>query len=341
MLGLVGGFIVAAKAGQTTNPQAAWVAWGIALGSASLEIYSGWWSVVLRGMNAVLQSARILFFCHALKLVLAGALLLAGGGLIGVFSASFVCSLLIRWFARKACLARLPPPTSAPPSRPEILSLLHRLWPNSWRTALQLMSASLAANCYHAICTDVFGGSITANAQYGLSTMIATTAASIAAVWVNVKWPIVGQLRTRHDYEGLRHLLRPRFWYQAGTFAVMALLAAGLGPTLLSWVGAKTQLIPRPWFPLLMLAAFLDMQVAFWTSFLATENRIPSVWPVVITNLTSIMLVFILTRLAGPGWGPFVLVPFTLNLLFNYWYWPLEGARNLRTTWPRFAFSRA
>ena len=201
------------------------------------------------------------------------------------------------------------------------------------------MSAIFAANCYQSFLTGPDG--LGANGQYGLSMQVAGLASGIAAVWVNVKWPLVGQLRARQDYAGLLHLLRPRFWYQALTFILLALGAAVLGPTLLEWVGFKTQLLPRPWFPLLMIAVFLDLQTTFWTSLLGTENRIPSAWPITLTNLASVTAVFILSRLLVPDWWMFVLVPFAMNLLFNYWYWPVAGARNLRTRWHRFAFSRA
>ena len=333
-LGSVGTWFVASAAASTSQPTITWIAWALAVVNAGLELYSGWWSVVLRGMNGVVASARIVFFCHALKLALCGVLLWNGWGLIGVFAPGLLSSFLIRLLSRLACLRRLPSPTTPAPSRSEILALLQALWPNSWRVAVQLLSGTAALSIYGLICSAAYG--LAANARYGLSLQVATIAQGVAAVWVNVKWPTVGQLRARQDRDGLLRLLRPRFFLMTGTYVVLALAAASLGPALLALFRSKTQLLPFPWFLLLLTQAFLDLQLIFWTSLLGTENRVPWVWPTTCAHLVSVVLIVTNSHATSLGLGVFVLVPFLTNCLFNYWYWPIAGARSLGTSWIRF-----
>ena len=159
-------------------------------------------------------------------------------------------------------------------------------------------------------------------------------------VWTGVKWPLVGQLRARHDHFALRRLLWPRVWLQSVTFIVLAVLAFQLGPYLLQWLGSGKQMLPGGWFLLLLLTGFLETQFAFWTTLLAMENRIPSLWPVVTTNFVTLILMFVLVKATYLDLGALMLAPLLTGSLFNYWYWAIAGAKSLQTSWWRFTFSK-
>jgi hypothetical protein len=154
--------------------------------------------------------------------------------------------------------------------------------------------------------------------------MVASIIQGVAAVWVSVKWPMVGQLRARHDQAALRRLLRSRFRLQAASFVIIAVVACLLGPIMLRWLSADKQLLPQPWLALVLIQGFLDMQVSFWTFLLATENRVPSLWPMLISYGLTLCLVLVLSRTTSLGIGVFALAPLLANVVFNYWYglWP-------------------
>jgi O-antigen/teichoic acid export membrane protein len=338
VMGVVVTVIAWLAAPQTSSPNLAWLAAGIALLSLVFEIYWGWWNTFLCAMNRVQLSARIAFIGYLLRLTLSCTLLLAGVGVASVFLSGFFTSFLIRWAARRECLSILPARQEPRLSRAERWRVLRVLWPNSWRVGLQLLSGYLAVNANSLICWHFFGLSI--NAQYGLSLQIATIIQSMSAVWTSVKWPLISQLRARWDDAGLRQLLRPRVLLQSGTFIIGAVAAVVVGPPLVEWIRPDKQLLPVAWFALLLLQAFFDLQVRFWTTFLATENRVPSLWPVTITNCASVAVVVVFVHLTGLQAESFVLAGLVAGSLFNYWYWPVAGARNLKTTWWRFLFGR-
>jgi hypothetical protein len=340
LMGAIGVWVVARNAGQTSNPTLCWVSLGIAVANAGFEIYAGWWSAVLRGINGVPASARIVFFAHSVKLILSCALLLLGGGMVSVFAAGFVSSWMIRFYSRRAALALLPREPDKVSGRSEIVALLRVLWPNSWRVGLQVLSGFVTTLLLALLCTEMMEDKLGAYQAYGLSLQVVGILQGIAAVWVNVKWPLVSQLRGRQDYGGLRSVLWPRFWLQAVTFLVTAAVVAGCGPYLLRLISADKQLLPHPWLMLMLLQGFMDLQVSFWTFLLATENRVPSLWPMLITYAVTLSLVLVLNGTTSLGIGVFALAPFLANLAFNYWYWPIVGPRNLRTGWFRFAFAR-
>jgi len=194
----------------------------------------------------------------------------------------------------------------------------------------------LSATAIAYIGSSRFG--LAAFGRYGLSLQIMTIIHLMAGVWTSVKWPFVAQLRSQHKFDQLRALLRLRFWLQNLTFVVLAGIAIWAGQPMLDLWGTGKKLLPEPWFTLLGTLTLFEMQFAFWTYLLSTENRVPSLWATVITYPVGVALVVLLLEASSFGLGALVLGPFVAGCLFNYWFWPAVGARSLQTTWFRFMF---
>ena len=99
-------------------------------------------------------------------------------------------------------------------------------------------------------------------------------------------------------------------------------------------------MLPGGLFLLLLLTGFLETQLVFWTTLLSMENRIPSLWPMVATNLATLLLMLVLSKATPFGLGALVLAPLLTGSLFNYWFWAKAGAKSLQTSWWRFTFSK-
>ena len=84
----------------------------------------------------------------------------------------------------------------------------------------------------------------------------------------------------------------------------------------------------------------MDMQLSTSGTLIATGNRLPFIWPGIITNVLSMILSLSLLRFTSLGLGSFVLGPILSNVAFNYWYWPPYAARGIKTTLFHFLFSK-
>jgi Na+-driven multidrug efflux pump len=196
------------------------------------------------------------------------------------------------------------------------------------------LSTCLTSQANTAICLKVLG--LAENAQYGLSGQLVGIISGMAAVWTTVKWQLIGQYRAQHDYAAMRRVLWPRFWLQHLTFLA---LAGGLilcGPPLLRWFGSGKQMLPLGWLVLLALYSFVELHLSFWAALISTENRIPFLWPGLATSLLGLSLSLALIHFTSLGIGALVLAPLLAGSLFNYWYWPLVGARSLDKSFFRF-----
>ncbi len=330
-----GSYMVQLRVGETTIPTVTWIAWGVTLMGAAWELYAGWWNVFLCSMDKVTLSAQLGTLAHGVKLVLACLLLLLGGGLLSVPIAGFVSSVLQRQLSRRSCLALLgKPPESTGAAK--VKRLLAIIWPNTWRLGLQFLSTYLGSNANMLICQAVFG--LSASAEYGLSLQLISISSSMAMVWTMVKWPLVGQYRTREDYPALQRTLRPRLWLQFLTYAALAAGVIVFIPWVLHEVGSNKTILPRPWMMLLALNGFLEMNFSFWTTLISTENRMPFVFPTVITNICSLALALVLATCTRLGLPALVLAPLLSGSAFNYWYWTIQGPRSARTDFVSFMF---
>jgi len=337
LLGIFGTLYVGWKAAESSSPMMTWIGWAIMIVAAVWEIYAGWWNVYLFGMDSVLLSARLSAIGQGLKLLVACALLPLGGGLLSVPIATLVAYVFQRSMSRREVLRRL----GHPPEESRQLAannLFATLWPNSWRIGVQYLSNYLATFANTLIVGAVFG--LSASGQYGLSLQLVMIASGMAAVWTVVKWPAIGKAQIARDYGTIKRLLWSRLWLQNLTYFALAAGVIFVLPALLIWVKSDKSLLPAGWLVLLLLSGFLQLHFSTWGTLISTENRTPFVWPIVITNIASFLLVLGLLKFTPLGIGAFVLAPFIAGWVCNYWRWPMEGARSIQTTWLRFLLRR-
>ncbi|MCW5552365.1 MAG: hypothetical protein KIS67_09365 [Verrucomicrobiae bacterium] len=333
LLGALGSTMVALRVHETSAPAVTWIAWGITLSAAVWELYAGWWNVFLRSMDQVRLSTQLGVLALAVRILLSCLLLIGGAGLLSVPLATLVGSVLQREISRRAVL-RLLPQAAHHATPAEVKQLVTTLWPNSWRIGLQFSSGYLAGHANTLVCQTVFG--LAAAAEYGFSLQLVIIGVTMAQVWTLVKWPLVGKLRIKNDHVALRRILWPRVWFQVLTYLALALGVILVVPALLRWAGSDKSTLPVLWFSLLALQGLLEMNYSFWGTLISTENRMPFVWPIIISNLTSFLVVLILVSTTGLGLAAFVISPLIIGCLYNHWKWPCEGARSIGTNWWRF-----
>jgi hypothetical protein len=337
VLGSWGTWVVYSRAPETSNPTYAWLAWAATLVCGIIEVYAGWWNVFLRGLNQVLLYSKLTFLSMVVRLILSYVLLSVGMGLLAVPAASLVSMALQRQLSRRFTLRLLGDPPRKAPDVHDRFVLLKILWPGSWRIGVHLISVYLATHANGLLCVKYLG--LAANAQYGLSVQVIGFISSIAQVWLYVKWPLVAQLRAKNDSEGIRRLVRPRFWLHHATFWGMAMILLPVLPGIINLLSPGKSLLPWPWLLLLAIQFFMESKLSMWATLILTGNRMPFVWAFLVSNSISLLLAFALVQFTSLGAGALVLAPLLCGAVYNYWKWPRQGARSLQSSWTAFMFS--
>lgn len=331
-LGTFGTFMVWRHAAETPQPGITWEAWVISILAVAAETYFNVWNVFLRNMNQVLAATRIYFVAYAIRLILACVFLIIGDGLLSLPAASLITSFLVRNYSRRACLTAL---AAVPaPAHVDWRAHFRTIWPNSWRLGLFFGGSYLSTNANVLLCTSIFG--LKLSGHYGVALQVIGIVNGMAAVWTAVKWPLIGQMVTRRNTEGLRQLLWPRLWLQLLTYTALAAFAITCGPPLIRFIGSSKQMLPAIWMTLLAVNGLLEAHCSVWNTLISMWNRLPMLWASLATNVVALGLNVALVHLHGaePGW--LVLGPLIANVALNYWYWPGYGARMLDLSWLRF-----
>ncbi len=332
LLVVLGSLMVLQQVDQTSSPRLTWLAWGVSVAAVAAEAYFNVWNFFLRSINQVLTATRISMAAYSVRLVLACVFLLAGGGLLSLPAASLITCLIIRNFSRHYCLKALA--VCPPPAHVDWRAHFRVLWPNSWRLGLYFAGGYLSTNGNVLLCSGFLGLGATAN--YGLSMQVLNIVSGMAAVWTQVKWPLVGQLVAKQSIEGLRRLLWPRLWLQMGTFVALTAGVILFGPALVRFVGSDKELLPTAWLVLLALNGLLEAHCSVWNTLISMWNELPMLWPTLATHAASFGLNLFFVQLAGAQPGLLVLGPLLASAALNYWFWPRYGARMLKLSWTGF-----
>jgi hypothetical protein len=283
-------------------------------------------------------SARLSSFVYGTRLLTSIVLLLGDAGLLAVPISTLLTGLLQRFLARKYTRLLLPEGVRIDSSRDH--ELIRAIWPNTWRVGLILISVNVMLTAFGKLIKWKWGPG--AFYPYHFSYQILfSVCLSMASVWTYVKWPMICQLRAIDDHKGMQKILWPRVWLQILTYGALALGFIAFGPPLLKWISPEKDLLPRVWLAVLAIYALLEMHYSFWTTLIATENRIPSMWAAVITNITSILVAALMMQFTEFGIGSFIVGPLVCGLAVNFWFWPKVGAETLRTRWFSFMARRA
>jgi hypothetical protein len=338
VLAAYGYLVLSLRIEEVPQPATVWLALGLSIVGAACDIYWGYWGTFLKGMEQVLPAVRWQTAGYAIRLVLAAALLVAGLGLLSLPVAGLAGSLVQRLFTRRRCLRLLNP--NRPRDRPgSVRTVLLALFPNSWRMGLQMLSQLVLVNGCSYLSVHQFG--LATNASYGLSLQLFSIAATLSAVWSSVRWPTVNRLRFQHDFPALRALISQMFRRQTLTYLTLASLALVFAPTLLGMLGSDSSLLPLGLLVAVAVNQLLDLNFSFWTTLLAAENKIPSLWPTVASNLSALLVAATLIAVTNAGVSALILVPLSVGLIFNYWYWMIRGCLTLdirakHLGWARF-----
>lgn len=333
VLGIYGTWQISGGILETADPIRTRLAWALTVLVGPIELLAGSNLLLLRGVNQILVSVRILAVVYGTKLLVAVILLILNFGLLSIplatLAAAALQGILGLWGTRKFL------PQAPRADRKKALELLPALWPTTWRTGLQMLAGFIAVTSLMGMGLRHFKAE--AMQPFNVSwQLLMSVCIGLAATWTYTKWPIISQLQAAHDFPQLRKLLRPRIYLQVATYLAMAAGVILVVPTLLAWGNFPQHLLPTPWLLVLSLVALGEMHFSIWTMLLSTQNRIPSLWPTVATHATTLLLGFIIVRFQNTRPEYLVLAPFLSWSLFNYWWWPLAGARSIGTNWLTF-----
>ena len=284
---------------------------------------------ILRGsgaqnaLNLVYISSRIGFFSISSII-----LYFFFSGLL-VVSISFFVSMIFQ----RLCILRIwNRSTLSESSKSKLgLKVIHRifllLWPNSYRTALVFVGSFLTLRGGILLAPKLTSANIAADYVLGVTLVLGLSA--VATELGRVKLPSLHTAQISESISKVRDVTKEIF--------VVSLCSYSLGSVVLGFLAfSNTKIVIdfgmnlnlKILIPLVIINLF-ELTYSLSGVFLSSQNTTPIVKSSLITGMSNIVLSTVLVN----SFGIFGLIfsQLFLGLIFNYWYWPAQVAKRLKS----------
>ncbi len=298
--------------------------WLIMVFGITLNLYTGYWSVLLRGVGAIKHSQKANIAGYLAQLILSYVGLLCGYGIIALAVATVVCGIVIRFISyhyfthyQDICgiLA-----SKCEFAKQEIKSTFFTIWYNAKRAGVSSIATVLMTQSTTMLCSAYFGVEVTG--EYGVCLQVLSALIAISQIFYQTTIPELTQLRQYDQRDMCKKRLSMSLCIAWGIFLGGTLICAFSGECLLNLIHSQTKfnlLI----FLIVAYYSFGEMNYSMYASFISLGNRLPFVPSVVITSVITVALSFVSVYLHLGIWG-LLLVRAITESAYIFWKWPGE-----------------
>ncbi len=305
------------------------VAWLISVVGITMNLYYGYWSVLLRGVGAVKQTQKANVFGYLIQLIFSFAGMYMGLGLIGLSTANCLCGISIRFLSHyyfknyediETVLN-----TKYEITKQEIKDAFNKIWHNAKKAGISSIATVLMTQSTTMLCSAYFG--VAATGEYGICYQILSTVTAVSQVFYQTTIPELTQLRQHNQIEKCRKKFSESMtvaWiiFFAGVFVCLI-----FGDVMLKLIESQTRL-NITMFIVMAYYSFGEMNYSMHATFISLENRLPFVSSVVITSVVNVALSLLCIFLPFKVWG-LLLVRCITETAYIFWKWPAEAQKQL------------
>ena len=290
-------------------------AWLLFSAGNALNVASAFWICMIIGSNGVRVSEQVFSVSLLLNYAIVAVGLWLGWGLWATVIGQFVQGLAYRLGGKYGFFMLAGPRYSEQRGRAS-LALIKTLWPMSWRSAVMGLGSCLILYSNTIVCSTLLG--LAETASYGLTFQLVTAVSGVSAIWVNVKLPLMNQLRVSGEIAALGRLFIERLRLSLVTYLVGAAGVILVGPGFVRLIGSKTSMLPTAQTATLLLIMFLATHQSLHMSLVLSQNRNPFVIPMLLSGLGIAAASVLLVPFFGI-WGLLLAFGFVLLCYLNWW----------------------
>jgi|WetSurMetagenome_2_1015567.scaffolds.fasta_scaffold03383_4 O-antigen/teichoic acid export membrane protein len=311
-----------------------YISWFILISLNSFNIYSQYYESLLLGKGLVRKSKQIIVIGQIFYLLIVIALIMAGYGLIAIVSAQAVSVLIIRWLSYKAFFTpELKKSLKLSNSTP-ISDVLRKIYPNAVKIGITSIGGFLIQK------SSLIIGSLyiplDSIASYGITMQILSILSVLAGIYTNTYQPQIITMQLSGRKEEIKRIYLRGEIIMFFTFFAGGIVLVFLGQKVLDIIGSQTDLI-RP--DLIILATFLTLEqtnIVIAGSILLTKNEVPFFKASIVSGAAILAGLIIMFNIVGNNMIYLILVPLTVDIIYQFWKWPYEVIKDLSITFKDF-----
>jgi len=319
LLSVLGTLALIRPVSVSSDLATSWLAWGVILATSTAALFGNSYSCYLQGLNQIAVLRRWEIVTSLGAILTSCAVLLSGGGILGLVLANQLWVVVgvaqNRWLCRTVADGRFK----------EFVSLgrddqvMGAVWPSAWRSGIgQFMTYGLIQ--LSAVAYAQFGNSAEV-ASYLLGLKLIQMLSQFSRAPFYSKLPALARLRAEGNVSRQIYLARKGMLLSYWVFVVGFVVCGACGGSLLKTIGSNAAFPDNLLWCLLGLAMFAERFGAMHIQLYSITNHI--IWHTVtgISGTIYLLLVALLIRPAGVYAFPAALL--ASYLLFYCWF----GAR--------------
>ena len=304
----------------TGDRQDALVAWVILVIVNCYNIYTLYYDSLLTGKGYVKRSQQIIIAGQATYLIVAIGLIYAGLGLTAIVSAQLLSYIIKRTLSKRVFFTKQMKDMLKEAEEQDYKPILKVITPNSLRMGLTNLGGFVVNK------SALFIGSaflpLADIAAYGITMQVLDIMARCGGVMYQSYLPKLAQFRAERDYSSLGRYYRYSVAALFFVYVVGGLAFIFLGDWALSILRSDTQFLPAMMLTALLIIGLLEQNHVLAANFIMADNRIPFMWPSLISGAATILLLWLMLSYGQMGLWGLILAPGIAQLAYQNWKWP-------------------
>lgn len=314
-------------------------AWLIYVLSIFMNLYFGYYVVLLRGVGKIDAYNQSVCTGKVLQIAVSATLLLMGFGLVAVAVAFCLYGLLSRALFRRAFFSfeEIRSHSAELKGRStiaETIGMFSIVWHNAWREGIVSLAKYLTSQAGTILCSLFF--TLSQTGLYSISLQITTAIASVSSVVFNAYNPSMQNAYALRDTERATQLLSKSMICYDSLFIGLYCVFLIVGIPVLEAIGTSYS------FDVIATTciaafSFIYQRHSNYASFIANTNQIPYMGAYLMSGIIGIVLAcLVLTLSPQLGIVGLVLPQLAVQLSYNSWKWPSTAFKILSVTFKDF-----
>lgn len=306
-----------------------WFGFFVFLSTMSLNVYTVWYECLLVGSGHIKKSKQFFVIGQITYLLFGLVLILYMNSIVGVFLASFVSVLIVRYLSKRFINREIIPLAGLNNRKETLLFLKEYIFPNAKKIGLTSLGGAIITKA------SFFIGSIYLSLEqlstYGITFQILGIVSIISMVYLNTYTPKISKLRVTKDLTSIRRIVYESILFLLVTYFLSIIAIIFIGNTFLRYMGSDTLLLAPHYYLILMgLNFFVEAIILFAGNVLLTKNYVPFYKSSLISGISLVLFLFSLIQIGTDPLLALLTAPLIVNLSYQGWKWIWEVFKDLK-----------
>lgn len=311
-------------------------AWALFCFATFINILFCYYSSYYKGIGDFVTLNRALLLSRVSQIFFTLVGLYCGGGLIAVSLSFLISAFVFRLFLISKVNNFKKKYSLKNTNRFFEYEIFRVIWHNSWKEGVVLLSRYSILQANTLLCSLYI--SLSETASYALTIQVFTIISSVSVIYFTIKLPELNaaKINCQIDYS---KCLFSKLWISfIGVYWFLVLILFIIGIPLLEYIKPGIML-DNSLIMVVALYIFLESNHSLFASYISTSNKLPYVFPYLISALVGIVLSYSLLNYTNFGvWG-ILLSHFVVQLSYNNWKWPQYVFTELKSNFVDLLFS--